>query len=234
MTAAEELLLSIVDQWATICTRETVVSTAAIFAFERTLSGLNEQFNIEVPSALDSLMIGNRKVIDVLNSIAFAIGHNIRVDRPILRTEIARVMEENGLPYKPNEVIGICEFCERHLAESLTEPMGAVDSNKLMAGYYEASDDFLSVNYCDDTGEIHRFSFNHKQAKVVSIYAARKFPVSDRDMLNELGEQESVSSRLRDVFKGSDNSVHEAWGTFIVPDSSGKSPVKRKLNAKKT
>jgi hypothetical protein len=115
MTAAEELLLSIVDQWATICTRETVVSTAAIFAFERTLSGLNEQFNIEVPSALDSLMIGNRKVIDVLNSIAFAIGHNIRVDRPILRTEIARVMEENGLPYKPNEVIGICEFCERHL-----------------------------------------------------------------------------------------------------------------------
>jgi hypothetical protein len=102
---------------ATICTRETVVSTAAIFAFERTLSGLNEQFNIEVPSALDSLMIGNRKVIDVLNSIAFAIGHNIRVDRPILRTEIARVMEENGLPYKPNEVIGICEFCERHLGK---------------------------------------------------------------------------------------------------------------------
>jgi hypothetical protein len=80
----------------------------SIFAFERTLSGLNEQFNIEVPSALDSLMIGNRKVIDVLNSIAFAIGHNIRVDRPILRTEIARVM----LPYKPNEVIGA--NCERH------------------------------------------------------------------------------------------------------------------------
>jgi hypothetical protein len=71
-----------------------------------------------------------------------------------------------------------------------------------------------------------KFSFNDKQAKVVSILANSKYPVLDRDLLDSLSDEQSVGARLRDLFKT--GSGKNAWNSFIVPDAETK-PARRKL-----
>jgi|694.fasta_scaffold00110_88 hypothetical protein len=137
---------------------------------------------------------------------------------------------------------GLTLLCEEHLKEYLLEhfqiipsdnvnlgglrELLRIDSIRLMPSEYEASDDYTTVEFCDETGQLIKFSFNDKQAKVVSILANSKYPVLDRDLLDSLSDEQSVGARLRDLFKT--GSGKNAWNSFIVPDAETK-PARRKL-----
>ena len=69
--------------------------------------------------SIDDLKIGTppRKAMRVFEDIEFCFDLNVNREQMHLGNEVRELMEKNGLPYKPNEVIGITEIVEDYFSK---------------------------------------------------------------------------------------------------------------------
>ncbi len=113
-------VLAFTDRW---CNAMTTDESSKARWLEQNLAESFAYFRLAVsfvnanPTLLTDLKYGPRKLMDVFLSINELFHRGIKFEQPIDVSQIRALMEANGLPHKPNDVLGICEMVEEYFTD---------------------------------------------------------------------------------------------------------------------